>query len=113
MEILNNFSMIYFFITFILGAMFMFTTICIVAMCKMQEPKNNVHFYVARDKTHNLLWLYLGKPIRFKDDAWLPGKHGTVITTEYSFGILGLNKEDYDSLKWEDEPVEVFLNLED
>ena len=55
----------------------------------------------------------LGKPIRFKDDAWLPGKHGTVIDTESSFEILGLNKEDYNSLKWEDEPVEVFINMED
>lgn len=80
---------------------------------KPKKLRNKVHFYVARDKTHNLLWLYLGKPIRFKNDAWLPGKHGTVITTEYSFEILGLNKEDYNSLKWEDEPVEVFLNLND
>ena len=77
------------------------------------KNQNKVHFYVARDKTYNLLWLYLGKPIRFKDDAWLPGKHGTVIETESSFEILGLNKEDYDSLKWEDKPVEVFLNLND
>ena len=75
------------------------------------KNQNKVHFYVARDKTRNLLWLYLGKPIRFKDDAWLPWKHGTVIETESSFGILGLNKEDYINLKWEDEPVEVFLNL--
>ena len=80
---------------------------------KLKKPRNNVHFYVARDKTYNLLWLYLGKPIRFKDDAWLPGKHGTVIETESSFEILGLNKEDYNSIKWEDEPIEVFLNLED
>ncbi len=82
--------------------------------CKIRrtEPMNKVHFYVARDKTHNLLWLYLGKPIRYKDDAWLPGKHGTVINTESSFEMIGLNKKDYDSLKWEDEPIEVFLNLE-
>ena len=113
MEVLNNFGSIYCFITFVLGAMFMFTILCIAAMCKTQEPKNNVHFYVARDKTYNLLWLYLCKPIRFKDDAWLPWKHGTVIETESSFGILGLNKEDYNSLKWEDEPIEVFLNLND
>lgn len=113
MEVLNNFSSIYCFIAFILGAMFMFTTLCIAAMCKTQEQKNKVHFYVARDKTHNLLWLYLGKPIRFKDDAWLPDKHGTVVNTESSFEMIGLNKKDYDNLKWEDEPIEVFLNLED
>ena len=77
------------------------------------KNQNKVHFYVARDKTHNLLWSYLGKPIRFKDDAWIPDKHGTVINSESSFEIIGLNKKDYDNLKWEDEPVEVFLNLED
>ena len=80
---------------------------------KLKKPRNKVHFYVARDKTYNLLWLYIGKPIRFKDDAWLPGKHGTVINSESSFEIIGLNKEDYNSIKWEDEPIEVFLNLED
>lgn len=85
----------------------------IVTHRKDTQPKNKVRFYVARDKTHNLLWLYLGKPIRFKDDAWLPGKHGTVINTESSFEMIGLNKKDYDNLKWEDEPIEVFLNLND
>ena len=80
---------------------------------KLKKPRNKVHFYVARDKTYNLLWLYIGKPIRFKDDAWLPGKHGTVINSESSFEIIGLNKKDYDNLKWEDEPIEVFLNLKD
>ena len=90
-------------------------TIIIVIMweIKLRKPRNKVHFYVARDKTYNLLWLYLGKPIRFKDDAWLPGKHGTVINSESSFEIIGLNKKDYDNLKWEDEPIEVFLNLND
>lgn len=87
--------------------------IIIVVIYEIKPKNQNIHFYVARDKTHNLLWLYLGKPIRFKDDAWLPGKHGTVINTEFSFEIIGLNKKDYDNLKWEDEPVEVFLNLKD
>lgn len=86
----------------------------VIVLCyESIKNKNNVHFYVARDKTYNLLWLYIGKPIRFKDDAWLPGKHGTVINTESSFEMIGLNKKDYDNLKWEDEPIEVFLNLND
>ena len=80
---------------------------------KLKKPRNKVHFYVARDKTYNLLWLYIGKPIRFKDDAWIPDKHCTVINSESLFEIFGLNKKDYDNLKWEDEPVEVFLNLND
>ena len=87
--------------------------IIIVVLYEIKPKNQNIHFYVARDKTHNLLWLYLGKPIRFKDYAWLPGKYGTVIESEFSFGTLGLNKENYNSLKWEDEPVEVFLNLKD
>ena len=33
--------------------------------------------------------------------------------TQYKINSLGLNKDDYANLKWEDEPVEVFLNLED
>ena len=73
--------------------------------------KNNVHFYVARDKD-GILYLYLGKPTR-----------GTVFFISFvhpsdficrgdRFDFLGLNKDDYANLKWEDEPVEVFLNME-
>ena len=29
------------------------------------------------------------------------------------FNRFGLNENDYKDLKWEDEPVEVFLNMED
>lgn len=86
--------------------------LAVVCVIKLRESQNKVHFYVARDKTHNLLWLFLGKPIRVKDDAWITGEHGSVIENEYSFGAIGLNKEDYNDLKWEDEPKEVFLNLE-
>ena len=113
MEILNNFSMIYYFITFILGAMFMFTTFCIAAMCKTQEPKNTqeqknkVHFYVARDKD-GTLWLYMGRPYR--------GKHefeGVICLNGNYFENCNLNRNDFDNLKWEDEPVEVFIKMED
>ena len=31
--------------------------------------------------------------------------------THRDFHIFGLNKNDFDYLKWEDEPVEVFLDL--
>ena len=117
MEILNNFSMIYYFITFILGAMFMFTTFCIAAMCKTQEPKNTqeqknkVHFYLARDKNSELL-LYIGKPFR-GIDRFHPCQNGCIITSEDDFSNFGLNKDDYANLEWEDEPVEVFIKMED
>lgn len=77
---------------------------------KPKKPKNNVHFYVARDK-HESLWLYLGKPIRVAH-MFVKG-HGRALTSSYGFQDFGLNKDDYTNLKWEDEPVEVFINLED
>ena len=110
MEILNNFSSIYCFITFIIGAMFMFAAFCIAAMCKTQESKNKVHFYVARDKD-NSLWLYLGKPERSKQ-TFMPITYGGIIRGEKYFSNHGLYVNDYANLKWEDEPVEVFLKLE-
>ena len=54
MEILNNFSSIYCYIAFVIGAMFMLVTFCIAAMGNMNEPTNKVHFYVARDKDGEL-----------------------------------------------------------
>ena len=110
MEILNNFSSIYCFITFIIGAMFMFAAFCIAAMCKTQESKNKVHFYVARDKD-NSLWLYMGKPVRY-DDAFIADLSKGNALTNINFRCFGLNESDYVNLKWEDEPVEVFLNLD-
>ena len=105
--------MIYYFITFILGAMFMFTTLCILAMCKTQEQRNKVHFYVARDKNGDL-WLYLGKPIRRNSTFSVSYRNcvGCVIN-KYYFKYFGLNENDFGNLKWEDEPIEVFINMED
>ena len=111
MEILNNFSMIYCFITFILGAMFMFTTLCIAAMGKVQEQMNNVHFYVARDQDGKL-FLYMGKPIR-KVGIFASSSFGHFICQEKYFSKYCLNARDFDNLKWEDEPVEVFITLND
>ena len=72
--------------------------------------RNNVHFYVARDKD-NSLWLYLGKPERSKQ-TFMPITYGGIIRGEKYFSNYGLDVNDYANLKWEDEPVEVFLNLE-
>ena len=72
------------------------------------KPKNNVHFYVARDKNETL-WLYLNKP----------GRASRSFISSYNavhsggFESLGLNADDYKDLRWEDEPIEVFLNMED
>lgn len=76
-----------------------------------KNPRNNVHFYVARDK-NNELFLYMGKPFR-GINKFHPYQNGCIITSDDDLSNFGLNKNDYDNLKWEDEPVEVFLNLED
>ena len=75
------------------------------------KPMNKVHFYVARDKSGDL-WLYIGKP--FKDDIeFYSDSSKGVFCLTYNIEYYGLKYEDYDYLKWGDEPVEVFLNLED
>ena len=112
MEILSNFSSPYCFISFIIGAMFMFVAFCIAAMGKVREPMNNVHFYVARDKDGEL-WLYIGKPFRgyalFHGDV----DKQVICVTRLKPKRLGLNPNDFKDLKWEDEPVEVFINMKD
>lgn len=111
MEILSIFSSEYCFIVIIIGVLLMLTPLCIAAMGKVQEPRNKVHFYVARDKSDNL-WIYLGKPIRganmFKGNC-----DNSFILTKNNLKSIGLNEKDYADLKWEDEPVEVFITLQD
>lgn len=84
---------------------------CYIAIFqKEKKPKNNVHFYVARDK-NRVLWLYLEKPIRV-EHMFVKG-HGRALTSSFGFQEFGLNEHDFDNLKWEDEPIEVFINLEE
>lgn len=79
-----------------------------------KNHKNNVRFYVARDKYNNRLYLYLGEPI--KGIVRFHACHnGCIIACDNSCTNLsnfGLNPKDFENLKFEDEPVEVFLNLE-
>ena len=81
---------------------------CIIRRTK---PKNNVHFYVARDKNGEL-FLYMSKPFR-GINRFHECQNGCIITGDNNFYNFNLNKNDFDNLKWEDKPVEVFLNLED
>lgn len=75
------------------------------------KTKNKVHFYVARDENDEL-FLYMGKPFR-GINKFHPYQNGCIITSDDDLSNFGLNKDDYDNLKWEDEPVEIFLNFED
>lgn len=100
-------------ISFIVGSMLMMCVIGMVAIQKDKKPRNKVHFYVARDK-NGPLWLYMGKPIRDRI-TFIPCREKGVLYMGRNSELkkYGINEHDYDSLKWEDEPVEVFLNLED
>ena len=91
----------------------MLVALSIAAMGKDDETRNKVHFYVARDKNESL-WLYLGKPIR-KDSIFSVayGTYGSCVINKCFFKDFGLNENDFDNLKWEDEPVEVFIKMED
>lgn len=75
-----------------------------------EKNHNQVKFYVARDED-NSLWLYLGKPVR-SEQKFMPASCGRIIRSEKYFSNYGLDVNDYANLKWEDEPVEVFLKLE-
>ena len=96
---------------FIIGVFFTLIIFFTGAVLKDKKPINKVHFYVARDKDE-ILWLYMCKPIR-KTHAFFSCDHGKTLISSEKFSKYGLNIHDFDYLKWEDEPVEVFLNLED
>ena len=97
------------FIMYSLIAIFVLDCICHTP--KSEEPVNRVHFYVARDKNGSI-WLYIGKP--FRDDIiFRSNADKKVFWLSCNIEEYGLKYEDYDYLKWEDEPVEVFLNMED
>ena len=85
--------------------------IVVIYEIKLKEPRNKVHFYVARDKNGEL-FLYMGKPFR-GIERFHEYQNGCIITGDNNFYNFDLNKNDFDNLKWEDEPVEVYLNLED
>lgn len=81
-------------------------------MSKLSKKRNRVKFYVARDK-NGIIWLYIGKPYRDDDMFYGDLKKGSCTMCCNDFEIFGINENDYKDLKWEDEPVEVFLNMED
>lgn len=85
--------------------------------CKIRhfKQRNKVHFYVARDKDGGL-FLYMGKPIRRETEFYselYDDNNVEFYCCDESFEVFGLNTNDYVDLKWEDEPIEVFVNMED
>ena len=78
---------------------------------KFSKKRNRVHFYVARDKDCSL-WIYIGKPTRGSRMFYQNDRCRILGKLTYLY-MLGLDENDYANLKWEDGPVEVFLNIED
>ena len=114
METLNNFGSIYCFISFIIGAMFMFATLCIVAMGKEKES-NNARFFVTRDnhvdfRNPPVLWVGVPKKI----NAWysLTEKSKPLAFSKEDFKHYGLNYEEFFNMK-EGEIREVFITMKD
>ena len=101
MEILNNFSSIYCFIAFVIGAGFMLAILSIAAMGKVKEPRNKVRFFVQKSNKVCSLYLYSTKTKTFYK------------ITYYRFlKEFGLDPNDFADMK-EGEIREVFINLED
>ena len=73
---------------------------------------NRVHFYVARDMDGEL-YVYFGKPERRKSCFITYGVTSNFMANEDNFKDIGLNPDDFKDIKWEDEPVEVFVNMEE
>ena len=99
METLSNFSSIYCFITFVMGAVFMFIAVCVVAMGKVKESRNKVRFYIRKTTKGNILSL--------KNKIGL-----LIISIDIEFEDFGLDPDDFADMK-EGELREVYLDLED
>ena len=84
----------------------------LVIINESKKPRNKVRFFVARDMD-GMLCLYISKPLRSKIQFHPNICNGVIVLNRYNYKRLGLNEDDYVNLKWEDEPVEVFINLED
>ena len=96
-------------IMLMLSGFILFLILTVVYERELRKSQNKVHFYVARDK-NGRLFLYLSKPFR-RGDEFFSNDHGNIML--HDLKNFGLNPDDFKDLKWEDEPVEVFLNMED
>lgn len=105
--------MVSFIIGFIVGAVLMLFAVAMAAMAKEREPRNKVHFYIAKPSGYCRYYLYLGKPRRvFSNGNFIfkSARNGRFITGNITY--YNLNPSDFCYMK-EGEIREVFLNLED
>lgn len=98
-------------IIMLISTLLPFVVFYLILSNPLKIGKNKVHFYITRDKIGNLI-LWLGKPQR-NTYFWGCNTHSCILEIGVHISNFGLNSEDFKNLKWEDEPKEVFLNLED
>ena len=99
-------------ISFVIGALIMMCAIGLMSCQKDKKPRNNVHFYVTRD-INGTLELWFGVP-RKTTMYYFSRKPTTKLLTQGDYITdFGLKPSKYDRLTFNDEPVEVSLNLED
>lgn len=116
MEILNNFSSIYCFIAFVIGAVFMLTMLSIAAMSKTKEPRNKVQFFVTREydicEVSLILWMGAPKYDNIRG-VWVPSSmHNHYLSNGDCFlEEFNIDPNDFTDMK-EGEIREVFINLE-
>ena len=101
METLSNFSSIYCFIAFVIGAVFMLAILSIAAMGKAKEPRNKVRFFIMMGDISNEPYLF----IRDVDGNY------DLIADADQLSKFGINAFEYSEMPVE-EVREVFLNLE-
>lgn len=95
----------------VIGAVIGLIIIRTISLILKEDSRNKVHFYVARDK-YGILYLYLGKPTR-GTAIFISFVHpSALICRSDMFDSFGLKEKDYANLKWEDDPVEVFVNMD-
>ena len=100
MEILNNFASIYCLISFVIGAVLMLVALAIAAMCKDNEPRNKVRFFVEKEVSNRYL-------------LYIKNKEGICyICSDNSFKKFGINLDDFADMR-EGEIREVFITLKD
>ena len=93
-------------------AFILFDFVAYKVKSKFSKKRNRVKFYVARDK-NGIIYLYIGKPERAYSRFLAHCGACIYLEEEHDFKKFGLKSDDFKDLKWVDEPVEVFVNMEE
>lgn len=104
-------------ILLILSGFMLAIIIMVIYEIKLRKPQNNIHFYIQRDRD-GIFHFSIGKLNReSKLGFWMPisGKSYIIASSNtYLSYFKGFNLSfpEHENLTWEDEPVEVFLDME-